>query len=262
MSPTNMFRPRSVDIQHLTFAGSLAIRVVGPASDTATVLLRGGQLVSWVNPQGREMLHTGPFPWGTALRLRCGGLSVVFAHQEADGQVSYLRFTQNSDWRVHDAWFRWGVPHLTLRLRSREAACQSWPYEFDCFLEMALSSPQLMVSLKVVNVGHKVMQFNAAMQPCFRLENSPDGAWTEVSDGVSLPCAGGRIELNSCGFQDVRVWSPWLHRDRGMQAPDGRRGDALVCVDTATSGQAMALAPGTHWLGSQQMRWLAMQLPN
>lgn len=242
MSPTHSFRSRSVDIQHLTFDGSLAMRLVGPASDTATVLLRGGQLVSWINAQGREMLLDGP---------SCSGWSVAFVQQAGTAPPAYFRLAQDLDWRVCDAWFYQGVPHLSLRLRSRDMARPCTPFAFECFLDMALNSPQLVVALKVINTGAQPIQFNAAMQPCFRLDASPAGVWRARmgAESVSLPCADGRLELRVRGFQEVAVWSPWtLACD-----PSG----ALIYVQAATPAALIQLAPGAHWLGTQQMGWKA-----
>ena len=257
MSPTNTARSRTVDIQHLTHAGSLAMRLIGPASDSATVLLRGGQLVSWVNAQGREMLHAWALPWGSALRLRCGGLSLRLPHQAQDGPLAYLSGTQHADWRVHDAWFHRGVPHLSLCLHSPSAGNASRPHEVACYLDMVLHSPQLLVALKVVNLGQQALQFSAAMQPCFRQVSASAGRWTAAPGAVSLPCADGQLELSAGGFADVALWSPWLQQDRGALRAGVAQGAGLVCFDAATRCQSTALAPGSQWLGTQRMRWNA-----
>ena len=267
MSPTNQCRPDAVDIQHLTHGGSLAMRLVGPEQDTATVLLRGAQLVSWVNAQGREMLHSGPFPWGSAYRLRRGGLSLVFPHPEVCGPVSYLRLAQDMDWRVHDAWFHCGVPHLSLRLSSRAPHPQAWPHVFDCFFEVALEASSLRMSLRVVNLGAHEMAFRAAMQPCFRLATSPAQAapglgtpasvWAAPTSAgkLVLPGAEGRLEMLATGFQELSVWTPWLHRERGAQTPARSDTSGLVCVDLASARPSVPLAPGEQWQGAQQLCW-------
>ena len=122
---------------------------------------------------------------------------------------------------------------------------------------MALNSPELVVTLKVINRGSKVMQFNAAMQPCFCLKRSVPGGWSAITESVSLPCADGQLEWNSCGFPNVNVWSPWRCVDRGERtAEKAGRGD-LVYVDAATAGHTMDLVPGSYWQGSQHMCWYA-----
>jgi len=254
-----------VDIEYRTFAGMLAIRLVGPARDSATVLLHGGQLVSWVNAQGQEMLRDGSASQPAVLQARGGGPTVAFPGLVHSDPVSYRALTHNAEWRMDDAWFHRGVPNLQLRLRSSESKCQNWAHAFDCYLHLALESPALQLTLKVVNTGHRVMQFNAALHPCFRVAAAVPGAEPVAQDwrtthapcvsgiapasALRLPSAGGWVEICHAGFADVGVWSPPVGAGHAADQAE------YVCVEASTSQQPVQLGPGAHWLATQEMRW-------
>ena len=215
-----------VDIQYLTYAGLLAIRLTGPAMDSATVLLHGGQLVSWVNVQGHELLQAGPLDSSPQRTGHAGAPLLVFPDQP-DGDAHDVQ-TERLDrpvWRLHDAWFHQGVPHLRLRLASGETARSSWRQEFDCYLHMLLDSPDLQLTLYVVNTSTHARHFKATLQPCLRLETAVACAAAGASSGAGqaplrVPSAGGWVD-----------------------------------VLQSTPPQLVQLAPGAQWQASQQMRW-------
>jgi len=267
----------TIDIARVTFAGMLALRLKGKSGDHATVLLRGAQLVSWVNSNGTEMLYSS-VQMGHAKACDhdqpvCGGVSVVFPQFGDMGPLQRHGFARTNAWVIHDAWYHLGVPNLTLRLRSNESTRKLWPHDFDCYLHIALDTPCLVMALEVVNTGTKLMSFNAALHPYLRLENALTARLMGVPGkrgGMSVAgpidyvhydlagplqlCTGlGLLDIVSTGFTDAVVWNPGPATD-AVDASDA--GDiAFVCVEAATVGSTVDLAPGDQWSASQTMCW-------
>lgn len=255
-----------IDIQHVTFCGMPAMRLNGRTGDQATVLLRGGQLVSWVNAQGNELLYisqqedrTGSSTGGGhAVR---GGVPVVFPQFGDMGPLQRHGFARTNAWVLHDAWYHLGVPNVTLRTRSNETTRRLWPHEFDCYLHISLDSPCLAMALEVLNTGKEPMRFNAALNPYLRVENALtarlmgipgeragmsvagpiDYVHYDLNGPLQLRSGLGKVDIAATGFTDAVVWNP---------GPD-----AFVCVEAATVGSPVDLAPGDQWMASQTMRW-------
>lgn len=270
------------DIQHVTFAGMPAMRLNGRTGDQATVLLRGGQLVSWVNAQGNELLYVSPqaaegVPGASASAVR-GGVPVVFPQFGDMGPLQRHGFARTNAWTLHDAWYYLGVPNVTLRMRSNETTRKLWPHEFDCYLHIALDSPCLAMSLEVLNTGTQPMRFNAALHPYLRVENALTARLMGIpGERAGMPVAGpidyvhydlngplqlrsglGKVDIAATGFTDAVVWNPGP--DDGLfDMPDGNFNE-FVCVEAATVGSPVDLAPGDQWSASQTMRWSPVKL--
>jgi len=270
-----------IDIQHVTFAGMPAVRLNGRTGDQATVLLRGGQLVSWINAQGNELLYVSPpsvereASPGRAVR---GGVPVVFPQFGDMGPLQRHGFARTSAWTLHDSWYHLGVPHVTLRMRSNETTRKLWPYEFDCYLHISLDSPCLVMALEVLNTGKQPMRFNAALNPCLRVEDALsarlmgipgeradmsvvgpiDFVHYDLNGPLQLRSGLGKVDIAATGFTDAVVWNPGPDAD-DLDFPTGNANE-FVCVEAATVGSPVDLAPGDQWMASQTMRWSPAKL--
>lgn len=256
----------TIDIAHVTFAGMPAMRLSGKTGDHATVLLRGGQLVSWVNAQGDELLYVSP-------HSTRGGVPVVFPQFGDMGPLQRHGFARSNAWTLHDAWYHLGVPTVTLRLRSSATTRKLWPYEFDCYLHLTLDSPCLVMALEVLNTGKAPMRFNAALLPYFRVENAHtarlmgipgeragmsvagpiDYVHYDLNTPLQLRSSLGKVDIAATGFTDAVVWNPgpdWGH----AEVCESGFND-FVCIEAATVGSPVDLAPGDQWSASQTMRW-------
>ena len=267
----------TIDIAHVTFAGMPAVRLNGKNGDHATVLLRGAQLVSWVNAAGQELLYSCTQNTGLAAHESCqpvrGGVPVVFPQFGDMGPLQRHGFARSNAWVLHDAWYQLGVPNITLRMRSNESTRKLWPHDFDCYLHISLDTPCLAMALEVVNTGTEPMRFNAALHPYLRVENTLtarlmgipgeragmsvagpiDFVHYDLTGPLQLRTGSGKLDIASTGFTDAVVWNPGPDAD----AMDGPReaANAFVCVEAATVGSMVDLAPGDQWMASQTMRW-------
>lgn len=229
-----------IDIQHITFAGLPAIRLIGSKGDQATLMLRGGQLVSWINAHGEEMLYVSPFadvvpeyfPEDTPAHTA----QMVFPQFSQPQAEPRNGFARSVAWTFHDAWFHLGVPNVSLRLKSNPATKAVWPHDFDCFLHVAVNSPGLSMTLEVINTGTRTLEFNAASHPYLRVEDSANAlllGMPKPREGMVIAKPIDRIEFAENGPNE------------------------LVCVRDATVvRRPIALAPGHRWSASQTMYWV------
>lgn len=239
-----------VDVQTTTFAGLPAVRLIGSKNDHATLMLRGGQLVSWVNPQGEEMLHVRPFGDAVANLLPAdgpqhGGTVVFPALQEAANSSPHSTSHDSPGaestsptmaWVLHDAWFHLGVPNVSLRLKSSAQTKAVWPHDFDCFLHVAIHSPGLSMALEVVNTGTQNLEFTTASHPYLRVENSDHALLLSMPQ----PRAGMVVArpTDRIAFTDAAV-------------------NELVCLEKDTPARRfIALLPGAHWSAAQTLYWV------
>ena len=276
----------------ITFQGAEAIRLHSPEAGSATILLQGGQVVSWTDPAGQERLYLSPLsPLGGAQPVR-GGVPVVFPQFSLRGPFERHGFARTQPWRqVATAETPGDTATVTLELTESEATLAIWPHAFRCALQVTLSPWQLQLQFTASNPGPDPWRFCAALHTYLaagplstnelqglqhlHYENTlQSGSMAQDADAVIRPTgaidriyfdtrkplafksAQGQLTLTHEGWPDTVVWNPGAEGARAIADLPDTDFDRFMCIEAALIGEPQLLAPGDHWQGTQTLRAL------
>ena len=269
--------------------GQPAMWLQTPDGAQATVLLHGGQLVSWIPAGDQERLYLSPqarFGEGQAVR---GGVPVIFPQFEQHGPLPRHGLARTRAWQWVEGAVRGGAAIGVLRLTDDEASRAIWPHRFEAELSFSFAGLQLEVELAVTNTGEAPFDFTAALHSYLLIDDlkharlaglygvryldkltgqtqpqelDPLGFIGEIDRiyydahqihkaPLTLATAMGRMAISSEGFDDVVVWNPGPAQAAMMaDLPDGDW-QHFLCVEAAAIGRPVTLAPGQEWIARQ-----------
>ncbi|NJD25439.1 MAG: D-hexose-6-phosphate mutarotase [Betaproteobacteria bacterium] len=275
-------------IEPIDFRGLAAWRLHGPRGASAVVSRLGGQVLSWITPDGRERLFlSGRAVLDGSAPIR-GGIPVCFPQFAAQGSLPKHGFVRTRPWDEAAARAGDGYALLTLATADDEATRALWPHAFRLELTVMLEADRLDLELCVTNPGEAPLAFTGALHTYLRTVQVEDAALeglygfsyidataggrrvretgTEIAVdretdriycGVSRPqlLKAGNLSLGiqAQGFPDVVVWNPWVERCAALadMPPDGWR--HMLCVEAAAAEQPVTVAPGEEWAGRQTL---------
>ncbi|MDB5970996.1 MAG: D-hexose-6-phosphate mutarotase [Hydrocarboniphaga sp.] len=252
---------------------------------SAEIHAQGAHLSSWRSASGVEQLFLSTrsaFAPGVAIR---GGIPVIFPQFAGEGPLPKHGFARSRLWTLLEQQAdraRWS-------LESSAASLAIWPQAFRCELAIEIGGSQLQVELSVLNTGETPMQFTAALHTYLRVaaidevrvlglqglryRDSAQGSAEFVELGEQLAIVGevdriyfdappqleliqpsSRLLIGQRGFTDTVVWNPGAEKGAALAdlEVDGYR--RMLCIEAATVGRPVHLAPGERWAGSQTLR--------
>ena len=269
--------------------GQPAMWLQAPDGAQATVLLHGGQLVSWIPAGDQERLYLSPqarFAEGQAVR---GGIPVIFPQFEQHGPLPRHGLARTRPWQWVEGAVRGGAAIGVLRLTDDDTTRAVWPQRFEAELSFSFAGLQLEVELAVTNTGETPFDFTAALHSYLLIDDlkharlaglygvryldkltgltqpqelDPLGFIGQIDRiyfdahqihkaPLTLATAMGRMAISSEGFDDVVVWNPGpAGAARMADLPDGDW-QHFLCVEAAAIGRPVNLAPGQEWIARQ-----------
>jgi glucose-6-phosphate 1-epimerase len=261
-----------MNCQTLLIDDAPAVRLQGPAGDSVTVLLRGAQVVSWVDASGVERLYCSPTsPLNGPLAVR-GGVPVIFPQFSGRGPLMRHGFARMRGWTLLPADASAPVPSVSLQLQNALGDEPQWPHTCVCTLTVSLLPQGLRMTLAVENTGTTAFPFHAALHTYLAVDDVtqtrltgvlPEGATLslrEPIDHIFEAVAGplllqsplGALQLVQAGFGDVVVWNPGPEA-RLVDLPD-QGYLQFACVEAAAVLSPVQLEPGARWQGSQTLQ--------
>lgn len=271
------------------FKGAPAIFLRAPDGATATVLLHGAHVVSWVPARGVEQLYLSEMSAigqpGKAVR---GGVPVIFPQFSDRGTLPKHGFARTQCWEKTAARVGEDYAMASLSLRDNEATRALWPHAFEVELSVSVTSHRLDLELEVSNRGEAPFSFTTALHTYLRVKEVEEarleglngyrytdctqGGAQKTDTGVFLAIEGetDRVYHNverplllseqhrSLGIRgenmrDAVVWNPWetgIKAIPDMPASDFRR---MLCVEAGVIDQPLSLPPGADWWGRQTL---------
>ena len=290
--------------------GQPAMWLRAPDGAQVTVLLHGGQVVSWIPAGDQERLYLSPLAVaggnnavpgeghavpgvghtvpGVGHTVR-GGIPVVFPQFAKRGPLPQHGLARDRTWQWVEGADRSGVMIGVLRLTDDEATRKLWPHAFEAELSFSFSGLQLDVELAISNTGTAPFDFTAAlhtyllvddvrraklgglygvryedkvsgveqhqeMDP-FSFAGEIDRIYFDAHAGrtapLNLATAMGRTAISSEGFDDVVVWNPGPAKAAAMADLPDDDWLRFLCVEAATIGAPVTLAPGQEWVARQ-----------
>lgn len=275
-------------IENIEFHGIEALRLNGPRGSAAIISRLGGQVLSWLTPDGRERLFLSEravFDGSMPIR---GGIPVCFPQFAGLGELPKHGFARTRLWSV--AAQRCGDDYalVTLELGDDEETRALWPHAFRAEITVMLELDRIDVEFCVENTGPEPFAFTGALHTYLRVvqvedvaleglhgydyrdavksnrvvretgtEVTVDGEIDRVYYDVRRPqlLNAGNLSLGiqNQGFTDVVVWNPWLDKCALLadMAPDGWR--RMLCVEAALARNPVLLPAGEEWYGRQTL---------
>ncbi|CAM6088295.1 unnamed protein product [Calypogeia fissa] len=264
-----------------------------PRGSTAEVQLFGGQVTSWKNEKGEELLflsNKAVFKPPKAIR---GGIPVCFPQFGTRGTLEQHGFARNRTWELEPT-----QPPLAsnarsavdLLLRPTDDDLKIWPHNFELRLRVALGSGDLTMTLRVKNMDSKPFSFTFAchtylslsdisevriegLETLDYLDSLQDGTRvTEQGDAITFDSEIDRIYLatpskiavidhekkrtfvlRKDGLPDAVVWNPWEKKAKAMQDFGDEEYKHMVCLEAAAIETPINLKPGEEWRGRQEL---------
>ncbi|WP_284615678.1 D-hexose-6-phosphate mutarotase [Aquabacterium humicola] len=272
-------------IEQVQVLGQPAVRLRGADGAQATVLLHGGQLVSWVPAGDVERLYLSPQAVAGAGQAVRGGIPVIFPQFERRGSLPRHGFARTRAWQWVEASQRGGATTGVLRLTDDDATRALWPHRFEAELSFSLAGLRMDVELAVVNTGDEPLAFTAALHTYLRCDDvrrarlsglygtryidslsgqeqrqeiDPQGFSGEIDriyfdarEPLSLATAFGRMTIEQEGFDDIVVWNPGPQKAAALADLPDEDWTQMLCVEAACIGRPVKLAPGSEWVGRQ-----------
>jgi glucose-6-phosphate 1-epimerase len=277
------------EVKLTTFSGQPALALRAPDGASATVLLHGAHLVSWIPAGGEEQLYLSPTAkYGNGSSVR-GGVPVIFPQFNARGPLPRHGLVRSRSWEATESVVRDGHAIGVLRFTDDIATRVHWKHGFEAELTVSLAGKEINIELAVTNTGDRPFEFTAALHTYLRcnellkvqlegLQNrgyedfllggaageqwgdvltfvgAIDRIYHSVNGPLTLRELGRRTSIAMSGFDDVVVWNPG---DDGVTAlPDMPDEDwrRMLCVEAARIREPVHLMPGDDWAGMQSLR--------
>lgn len=275
-------------IETLRFRDTDALRLNGPRGASAVISLLGGQVLSWITPDGRERLFLSDkavFDGSVAIR---GGIPVCWPQFAALGDLPKHGFVRTRPWQV--AAERCGDDYalLTLAIEDDEATRALWPHAFRLELTLMLEDDRIDLELSVSNTGEAPFSFTGALHTYLRVTQVEDVAleglyghhyrdaangdkvirdsgtavmvdaeidrvYRDVKRPQLLQAGNLSLGIQSQDFPDVVVWNPWVDKCGALadMPADGWR--HMLCVEAAVAETPVLVPAGEEWFGRQTL---------
>jgi len=281
--------PQAIPITHAH--GMEAIHLRAPDGASATVLLHGGHLVSWLPAGADEQLYLSPkssFTNGQAVR---GGVPVCFPQFAECGPLQKHGFARTRPWQLVSAEQGADDALAVLRLTDDAASRMFWPHAFALELSLRVAGRELQIELACENTGDTPFSFTAALHSYLGLDDLDESSVQGLSglqyfdsvdktlktQRVDLLLPGGeldriyhqarqdltlqeqrgellrKLQIGQKGFADAVVWNPGAERCAALadMPPDGYK--KMLCIEAAAIEAPIQLAPGESWAGMQSL---------
>ena len=275
----------TTDAKQSTPAASRLI-LTGPDRSRVDIYRYGAHVTSWIDRTGREQFFLSPLAgYSNGVSIR-GGIPVVFPQFAMNGPLPKHGLLRTRVWDVTHQ----DTSSAIFRITDDDATRKLWPYRFLAELHVTLSDT-LTVALHVTNTGDSPFTFTSALHNYFHVDDVSAAAVEgltgcayrdKVIDGPAIidtaravhidgetdrvyidgprevhitNVAGDRaLHIAASGFGDWVVWNPGpeLTKQLADMEPEGYR--RMLCVEAALVRAPQTLAPGTTWVGTQQLR--------
>jgi len=261
------------------------LRATGADGATIEAHAQGAHLVSWspAGETGNRLFLSAASGYRRGVAIR-GGVPVIFPQFAAEGPLPKHGFARTMPWELQS------VQGATLRFALTDTAATRaiWPQAFHAGLEVSAAGRALRVTLSLHNPGEAALECTLALHTYLAVEDIGaarlsglqglryrDSARGDASARQAEALLGfdGEIDriyfdapaqlllqepqrattIRQQGFRDTVVWNPGPTKAAALAdlEPGGER--RMLCIEAATIGEPLRLAPGADWSGTQ---WL------
>ncbi len=270
-------------------AGNLPkLTLVAPDGARAEIYLYGAHVTSWIPAGGEERLflsRLSAFKPGSPIR---GGVPLVWPQFGGGGPLPLHGFIRIQSWELAAVDLKDGRATATLCLVDSEATRAMWPHAFRTELAVTVGGNELKIELSATNTGAEPFTFATSLHTYLAVkdlaatrveglhglryrDNAAGGVEVqETAPQVMFGSEVNRVYLDApaevrmvdgdrtlisraAGFTDAVVWNPAAAKCATMADLEPEDYLRFICIETATVGTPVALAPGATWAGSQTL---------
>ncbi|XP_020690784.1 putative glucose-6-phosphate 1-epimerase isoform X1 [Dendrobium catenatum] len=149
-----------------------------PRGASAKVSLHGGQVISWKNERGEELLFTSSKAIFKPPKAMRGGIPICFPQFGNCGSLEQHGFARNKVWSIDDdpptlhSNDSNGKVFVDLLLKPMEDDLKCWPHCFEFRLRVSLSMDgNLTLISRIRNINGKPFSFSIAYHTYFSVSN-------------------------------------------------------------------------------------------
>ncbi|CAN6458995.1 unnamed protein product [Victoria cruziana] len=205
---------------------------------SAEIYLYGGQVTSWKNDHGEELLFTS---------------SKFSSH----GTLEQHGFARNRFWSIDND------PHplptstsskafVDLILRPSDDDLKIWPHSFEFRLRVTLGpGGDLMLTSRIRNTDVRPFQFTFAYHTYFSVDRIYVSTPTKIA--ILDHEKKRTFVLRKEGLPDAVVWNPWDRKAKAMPDFGDDEYKHMLCVEAAAVEKCIVLKPGEEWKGRQEL---------
>lgn len=275
-------------IESIEFKGLEALRLHGPRGASAVIGRLGGQVLSWITPDGRERLFLSEravFDGSVPIR---GGIPVCFPQFGGLGGLPKHGFARTREWTVIGQRCGDDYALATLELGDDETTRALWPHAFRAEITLMLEVDRIDVEFCVENTGPAPFAFTGALHSYLRVVEVEDAALEGLHGHDYLDAANGNrtvretgteivvesavdrvyydvrrpqllragnlsLGIRSQGFPDVVVWNPWVDACGKLKDMPANGWRHMLCVEAAAVRNPVTVAAGEEWCGRQTL---------
>lgn len=139
-----------------------------PCGSSVEVLLQGGQVVSWKNDRGEELLFVRSKNTGRSAMAILGGISICFPQASSLGPFEQHEYQRHRLWSLEeyplDQAHNRSQTSANLILKPFDKDPKIWPCRFELRLNISLSPGKLTLMPSVRNAGDKSFSFTFAIR--------------------------------------------------------------------------------------------------
>ena len=275
-------------IEPIDFHGIEALRLHGPKGSSAVISKLGGQVLSWLTPDGREHLYLSEnavFDGSVAIR---GGIPVCFPQFSNLGDLPKHGFLRTRPWSIESERCADDYALVTLVISDDETTRALWPHGFKAEITLMLEVDRIDVEFCVSNTGGAPFDFTGALHSYLRVVQVEDVAleglyghhyrdaanedqivrdsgieltvngeidrvYHDVQRAQKLNAGNLSLSIENQGFPDVVVWNPWVERCAELKDMPADGWKQMLCVEAAIAQQPITLPAGEEWYGRQTL---------
>ena len=272
-------------IPAIDFRGQPAVQLPGPKGSQLVVSLLGGQVLSWITPDGRERLYLSDqavFDGVTPIR---GGIPVCFPQFANQGDLPKHGFLRTRVWEVTTVRASKDFALLSMAFLSDESTLSLWPYEFRAEITFMLEEDRLDIEFSIENTGGQTMAFTGALHTYLKvvqvedvsieglyghdyrdsltgevkretgteliIEKETDRIYRDVSRPLMLKAGNHSLGIQVRDFADVVVWNPWVDRCAALEDMPTEGWRHMLCIEAAAASEPVVVDAGEEWCGRQ-----------
>lgn len=238
-------------------SGLEKFKLRGPKGSSAEIFLYGGQVTSWKNEHGEELLFMSSkaaFKPPNPIR---GGIAICFPQFSNMGSLDKHGFARNRMWSIDP---NPSLPPskdntvIDLLLKPTNEDMKIWPHSFELRLRVTLEAGKLQLTPRVRNTDSKPFTFTLAVHTYLSVSDISDvrvegletldyldnlcyqKRFTEQGDSLTFDSEVDRVYLSTpaslalidhekkrtfvirkTGFPDAVVWNPWDKKSKAME---------------------------------------------
>ncbi|KAL9269034.1 putative glucose-6-phosphate 1-epimerase [Drosera capensis] len=268
-----------VEVKDKNGVGQAVLRNSKGAS--AVISFYGGQLLSWKNEQGEELLFLSSkatFKPPAAVR---GGIPICFPQFGSRGLLEQHGFARNRMWVVDDEQPMMhsnesnghaSQAFINLLLKPSDEDLKIWPHRFEFRVRISLSDDgQLSLMSRIRNPNGKPFSFSIAFRTYFSISDISEVRveGLETLDYLDNICEREHmiavfdhgkkrtLQIRKQGLPDVAVWNPWEKKAKALADLGDEEYKYVLCVDGATVEKPIMLKPGEEWSGRVELSVLS-----